>query len=210
MFNFEEANKLLEQDNHSDNMLVLNDNTPKVSLIGRPDFNQILSLEESLQEMDFQPLIKKAENQEVATISDAKQALSMALQARKISQSLEKSRLEAIKPQVEIQRGINKIVGDYKEKLQKMEENLKNKISHWMETGTSEAFPCGLESIQVIDGSIRSSEYWDYEVLQKELVPLKYLKIDEKEIKKDIDAGVRDIEGVYISLKKETKLRLKN
>ena len=147
----------------------------------------------------------------VRTEDEAKQALSMALQSRKLEKALEQSRTEIVKPHFDYQKAINKLVRDFQEKLQKIEEHLKGKIDHWIIEQKENPFTC-LDEIKVEDGSLYTQKSWDFEILDHAKVPEEYLEItvDVAKIEKDIKNGVRDIAGVRVFQKEKTVLRIKN
>lgn len=196
MFDFEKANEMLQANSNENEIIDMNS----------PEF-AVKSLN---IEISVQPLVLKAEKYEVANVEEAMQALSMALQARKLATALIDSKKEITKPQIDYQKAVNKLVEDYTNKLKKIEENLKDKIEKWIDQSADLAYASGLEGIQVEDGSLKRVNKWDFRILDERDVPREYLQVDVAAIEKDIKSGVREIPGVEIYLKQETKLRVKN
>lgn len=207
MFDFEEANKLLDEQNE----VCL---TSKESLAIIDKISDQSKVEKALalitDKIDIEPLVAQAEGYEIASVETATQALSMALQARKLVTALIDSKKEITKPQLDFQRAVNKLVADYTEKLQKIEDNLKSKLEGWIDTNTGEGFTSGLDAIQVPDGSLKRVTTWQFDVEDTASIPFEYICADVEAIEKAVKAGVRNIPGVKIYAKTEVKLRVKN
>jgi len=193
MFDFKEANKLLTE---------------------TPVENSLLTAEQAAQQLrasiDIEPLVKMAEGYEIYTVEGATEALSMALQARKLATAMIESKKEITRPQIDFQKAINKLAGDYIEKLASIEKGLTEKLEQWIEDIGDSAYSSGLDSIQVTDGSLKRVSTWCFDVENIDEVPLEYLCVNHEEINKAIKGGMRNIPGVKIFLKKEVKLRVKN
>lgn len=203
MFDFNEANKLLENDREENN-----ENTFLVT--ENPALTPEQAADQLRASIDIAPLVKKAEGYEISNVEQATQALSMALQARKLATAMIESKKEITRPQLNFQRAINKIAGDYIDKLTAIENNLKDKIESWIDTNTDAAYSSGLDSIQVTDGSLKRVNTWCFEIENTVDIPFEFLCADMEEIDKAIKGGVRSIPGVKIFLKQEIKLRVKN
>lgn len=200
MFDFEEANKMLESEETEicfpvSNLLPMSAQS---------------ALDEIKSKIDIQPLVKQSEGYEIANVEQATQALSMALQARKLVTALIDSKKEITKPQLDFQRAVNKLVADYTEKLQSIENGLKDKIEVWIDESTEQGFTSGLDSIQVPDGSLKRVTTWEFDVEDSSEIPFEYMTPDIEGITKAIKGGVRHIPGVKIYTKQEVKLRVKN
>lgn len=150
-----------------------------------------------------------AETFEVTCEDTAKHALSMALQSRKLEQSLEKSRVELVKPHIDYQRSINKLVRDFKNKLNSMESLLQKKIETWMQDNADNPF-LHCDDLKVEDGSLYKQKIWDFEILDDTQLPREYLCIDLVAIEKAVRAGVRKIPGIKIMQKEKIMMRVKN
>jgi hypothetical protein len=200
MFDFEEANKMLESE---ETEICL----PSGSLLPISAQNAI---DEIKGKIDIQPLVNQAEGYQIANVEQATQALSMALQARKLVTALIDSKKEITKPQLDFQRAVNKLVADYTEKLQAIENGLKDKIETWIDESTEQGFTSGLDSIQVPDGSLKRVTTWEFDVEDSSEIPFEYMTPDIEGINKAIKGGVRHIPGVKIYTKQEVKLRVKN
>ena len=145
----------------------------------------------------------------VRTEDDARGALSMALQARKLETALDKSRAEIVKPHFDYQKAINKLVKDFKDKLVQIEESLHKKIDVWMDDQKENPFTA-VDKLEVEDGSLTTKKSYDFVVEDDRLVPLEYKVVDAGAIEKAIKYGTRKIPGIKIIEKTETALRVKN
>ena len=163
-----------------------------------------------LNEIDIQPLIDLSQNADIKCQDDAKNVLSMSMQARKLRKTLEESRKRVIKPHFDFQKSVNEIVKEYTNKLESIENSLKEKLVSWS-TAQSLFEPSqkGV-TIEVEDGKLTTKSSWEYEITDSDKVPRKYLKIDESKIKDALKSGERHIEGVRIFETKKITMRIKN
>lgn len=165
---------------------------------------------ESLRaQLNLDPLIKQASDYKITCQEEARQALSMSMQARKIKKALEESRASIVRPHIDFQKAINQIVKDYTTKLESIEENLKTSLESWVEAQNAISDHCPELILSVTDGSAKQTVELDFKIEDITKVPRKYLVIDEKLVKKAIKAGIRDIEGIKIYEKKTLKMRSK-
>ena len=163
-----------------------------------------------LQEIDIDPLIERANNHTISDAVDAQQALSMSLQARKIKKSLDKTRLELVRPHVNFQRSINKIVKDYTSKLEEIEKSLKVSIDDWVSSNSGTDLNYSDLVMEVSDGKLTKKSEWVFEVEDESDIPREYLLVDEKKIKSMIKSGIRSIPGIKIFEKTNTSMRVTN
>lgn len=201
MFNFSEANELLKDEAEVASVEI-------IAQVAEPQADQ--AVENLKNSIDIQPLVDKAHGYEIANVEQATQALSMALQARKLASALLESKKEILRPQMTLQQAVNKLVADYREKLEEIENNLKDKIEKWIDTNTDQAYSSGLDAIQVPDGSLKRVNTWHFEIEDTAAIPFEFICADQEAIEKAVKAGVRNIPGVKIFLKQEIKLRVKN
>jgi predicted phage tail protein len=201
MFDFNEANELLKDEGNT---------LPALANRSAGEYTSDQAVKDLKDSIDIQPLIEKAQGYEIANVEQATQALSMALQARKLATALLNSKKEILRPQMDLQQAVNKLVADYRDKLEAIENNLKDKIEHWIDNSTDEAFTSGLDSIQVTDGSLKRVNTWCFEIEDTASIPFEYICADQEAIDKAIKSGVRTIPGVKVFLKQEIKLRVKN
>jgi len=145
----------------------------------------------------------------VRTEEDAKFALSMALQSRKLEKALDDSRHEIIKPHFDYQKAINKLVKDFKDKLNQIETSLKAKIDTWVEDQVDNPFT-KVDELKVEDGSYTRKTAWDFTVMDERIIPREYLQVDVAAIEKAVNTGVRNIPGVKINQTVKTTMRVKN
>lgn len=161
------------------------------------------------RQFDIDMLENSASAIGVRTEDDARGALSMALQARKLQKALDDSRAEIVKPHFDYQKAINKLVKDFTKKLDDIEENLKKKIEAWMVEQSENPFTA-VDKMEVEDGSITTKKSFDFVVVDERLVPDEYKTIDAGAIEKALKYGVRKIPGVEVKERVETALRIKN
>lgn len=199
MFDFDKANELLEQEE-----------TATVEVIGSAIEPANKAVDDLKNSINIQPLVEQAQGYQIVNVEGATQALSMALQARKLATALLESKKEILKPQMTLQQAVNKLVADYREKLEEIENNLKDKIEKWIDTNTEQAFSSGLDAIQVPDGSLKRVSTWHFEIENTHDIPFEFICPDHDAIEKAVKAGVRQIPGVKIFSKQEIKLRVKN
>lgn len=166
---------------------------------------------ESLRaELNIEPLIEVSENHKITSDQDAKQALSMSMQARKLRKTLEESRMKIVRPHLDFQRSINTLVKDYTGKLESIEKKLKCKLEAWLELQATFEPNFSEMMIEVHDGKITTKVEWNFSVEDFDKIPPSYLIVDEKKIKSAIKMGVRDIPGIKISSSTSTSMRIKN
>jgi hypothetical protein len=161
------------------------------------------------KEFDLQFFEEGAKNISIESENSAKQALSMALQSRKIVQSLEKSRVEIIRPHLNYQRAVNKIITDLKLKLESMQDSLQGKIKNWALKQKDNPFLC-VDELKVEDGSFYLKEEWRFFIEDPKIVPDCYKIVNENEIEMAIQNGLRDIPGVKIFKNQTSHMRVKN
>ncbi len=162
-----------------------------------------------LKEVDVEYMEHIAKDTVVNHYEDAHQALSLALQARKVRSTIEDSRAEIVKPYVTYQREIGKIVKDVRERLEAIETNLHEKIDVWLAKENENPFT-QCDSLTVIDGGLSTKTSWEFEIVVADKVPREYTMSDDKKILEAINQGVRNIPGVRIYQVKQTNLRVKN
>lgn len=176
-----------------------------------PEFNYNLdTINEVIKEnnkLDY--MYAESGNLIVESEDDAKHALSIALQSRKILKTIEESRKKIIAPHVDFQKAINTLVKDVKDKLDYIQNNLEEKIGCWM-TGNSDDPFRNVSKITVEDGSIYLTESWEFEVQDINKLPREYLTPDESMIKKSIKDGIRNIPGVLVIRKESFQMKVKN
>jgi len=165
--------------------------------------------------LNLAPLIEQAEGYQIIDEESAKQALSMSLQARKLRKALDESRSQIIRPHLDFQRAVNKIVKDYETKLQDIETSLSGKINNWLvirnETSDeNEVAPIEIKSMEVEDGCLSVKKTWVWELENTDQVPRQFLCLDEKKIDEAVKQGIRKIPGIQIYEKESMTMRVKN
>ncbi len=165
------------------------------------------------KKLDLAPLISRASNYLIEDEASASQALSMSLQARKIRKQLDETRLSIIRPHLDFQKAINKIVKEYEAKLEEIENNLKSKLDDYLQKSAStnnSSFIARSREMFVEDGKLSKVKKWTWELEDEAAVPRKYLALDAKKIDDAVKQGVRNIPGIKIFEKEEISMRIKN
>lgn len=158
--------------------------------------------------VNISPLLVLSESHLVTNEQSGRQAISMALQARKMLKVVEDIRKRLVDPYLKSQRSINELAKFYEEQLQSIEVSLSAKIDTWIEN-ISETTDIHQE-ISVSDGTFKKTKEWDYEIEDKNKIYSEYLMVDEKKVKEAIKMGVRFIPGIKIYQKETSKLRINN
>lgn len=161
-------------------------------------------------QVNINPLLEKGYNHKIVSRDDAKNALQMSLQARKLKNTLEKSRKEIIKPHLDYQRDINKLAKEYLQKLDDIETHLKKSVKDWIETASLFEDEKYLDTMITEDGTMTMKKEWSFEIEDISKIPREYLKVDETAIKKAIKSGVRTLSGVKIFEQDVMKTRVCN
>lgn len=168
------------------------------------------STETLRRDLNLDPLISVSENHKITCEEDARQALSMSMQARRLRKALEGSRRKIVRPHLYFQKAINTVVKDYTSKLQEIEDSLKGKLDSWLELQSTFEPNFSDMMLEVQDGKITTKVELDFCVEDFDKIPSSYLMLDEKKVKLAIRAGLRNIPGIRIFEKKQTTMRIKN
>ena len=199
MFDFEEANEAIKKNE------VMNIQAGGMTVA---QATQLLS-----KKLDLTPLISRASDHEVVNEESASQALSMSLQARKIRKQLDETRLSIVRPHLDFQRAVNKIVKEYEAILEKIENNLTHKLDEYLQKSASTnnaSFLVQSKEMCVEDGKLTKVKKWVWELGDENAVPREYLSLNEKKIDEAIKQGVRNIPGIKVFEKEEITMRVKN
>jgi len=199
MFDFEEANEAIKKNE------IMNLQAGGMT-VGQA--TQLLS-----KKLDLTPLISRASVHIIENEESASQALSMSLQARKIRKQLDETRLSIIRPHLDFQKAINKIVKEYEAKLEEIENNLKNKLDEYLKKSASTNnafFITKSKEMFVEDGKLTKVKKWVWELEDETLVPREYMTLNEKKIDESVKQGIRNIPGIKILEKEEISMRVKN
>jgi transcription termination factor NusB len=159
--------------------------------------------------IDLTDLINKSGDLAIKTLEDARSAVEMTNQSRKVRNRLEETRTGILRPPIDFQRAINKVVKEVEAEFDKIEANLKEKLTVWMDspvTFVGELF----HSIDTEEGSMTRKRRWDFTYIDEESIPHSYMIPDKKKIQDAIKAGIRDIPGVDIFETEEICFRVKN
>jgi len=160
--------------------------------------------------LNIDPLIETAESHNITCEDDAKNALSMSMQARKLKKTLEETRLNIVRPHIDFQRAINQIVKEYTSKLESIETRLKGKLEAWLELQSTFNQNFSEMVMEVDDGKLSQVTSWTFELEDLSKVPQEFLTLDEKKVKEKIKKGIREIPGLKIFEKTNVTMRIKN
>ncbi len=158
---------------------------------------------------DLKILFDQSNSLEVIDEESSKQALSMALQSRKLEQTVNSSRKKILQPYTDYIKDFNTIVKDIQEKLKNMELDLRYKIEKYLVNQNENPFST-VNEIKVEDGSLKFHEEWDFEIIDERLIPDDCKEISEIRIQNLIENGIRHISGVRIFKTTKTTMRIKN
>jgi len=188
---------------------MINFDTIDIDIVQNPHIKncELIASEKIIKStVDLVPFIEASENFQVTSKVTAEICLSMCLQARKMRQSLDRSRTEIIKPHIDFQKAVNKMSKDYETTLFDIEKSLSNKVIFWLENPAC----FDIEKLSVDDGCLSKKMIIDYEVMDETLIEREFLTVDTKKIELAIKNGVSIIEGVRIFERYKIDLRIKN
>ena len=176
--------------------------------------NQIEILDEKTLEQTFRGFaLESIENLVCDLIitnnSSAKQAVSMALQARKMKKAISDKKDELLEPLKSFQKHVTLNSSCLIKKLEELEETLTEKIEAWIEEQNKSPFT-HIEKIDVEDGSMNYKYDFDFEIKDINQVPFQFLKVDEKAVESVLKSGMRNIPGLSIFETKKATFRVKN
>jgi hypothetical protein len=159
-------------------------------------------------------LVDKGEALDVATDSEAKKAVGMAMQSRKMSSQIEKTRKEIVRPHLDFNAAIMLYCKEFRNKLVEMENGLLKKVEIYQGKrkkilADNNIIDASLDKIDVEDGSGKTVSQWVFDVEDISLLPVEYINVNEKAVKDAIALGVREISGIKIYEKQVMKFRVK-
>jgi len=182
--------------------------------IPKEDIFDVALAKSKLDAENMTQLIEISENLIVDTDVTAKKAVSMALQAKKIVNQMEKTRKKIIRPMLDF----NKAVSDYSKDLTKclkdMEESLLFKIEAYQgkrkeSLDSQNIIDNSMEKIVVEDGTVIEHKAWVFDIEDINSIPLEYMEVAERAIKEAIRKGIRTIPGLKIYEKTSIRSRVK-
>lgn len=154
-------------------------------------------------------LIEFAKNTQIRCENTAKQGLSLALQAKKLTNQIEESRKEIVKPHIDYQKAMMKFAKDISSKLEEMQDQLQDKVYSWMKDQKDNPFTM-VDKLEVEDGSLYTQSKVDYEILDPNQLPKEFLTVDVKAVENAIKNGMRNIPGVRVYQTEKSVMRIKN
>ena len=159
--------------------------------------------------VDITRLIESSGKLAIKTLEDARVAVEMANQSRKIINRLQDTKDQILRPHIDFQRAINKLVKESTDVLEKLRENAEKKLSDYL--NSPDCFVGDmLHSIDTDEGSMTRTKKWVYEIVDEKKIPCPLMSADDKKIKAAIKAGIREIEGIKIYEIEEISFRVKN
>ena len=204
-------------------MLIFKKNEAKMSDLDFSKMNEMILAEESRpapttveeavelikKSIDITFLVEQSATLAIQTLEDARSAVEMANQSRKIKNRLEETKSGILRPHIDFQRAINKVVHEVEAELNKIYDNLKKKTQVYV-TSQDSAVKDLFRHIETDEGSMTLKKSWDYNVLDESIIPSKYMMPNCKEIERAIHQGIREIQGIEIFEKEEISFRVKN
>jgi len=160
----------------------------------------------SIREL-IENMLYQAVDVNVFDYTTATQALTMALQARKVRNKTEGARKFLLGNTTEYTKVVNRVVGDLKDEIQNIEDMLIKKIDKWKSVVDQDG-TTALSKISIDEGSLYEKTSHEFKVVDLECIPKKYFIVNEAAIKEDIENGLIDIPGIEITTKKEIKIRV--
>ena len=155
---------------------------------------------------------QQAADFEVITFDECERALAMCLQSRKIYKALEKKRKEITAPALAFQKAVKSIADEFLSELKKIEASLATKVEFFntCREKKSEEIGVDLSLVKKCDHGIQyTQEYFEFKVEDISKIPIEFLEVNSKEVRKALSNGVRQIEGINIFKVEKTRLRLK-
>jgi len=145
----------------------------------------------------------------------AREALSIALSARKMNKDISKLRKEITAPALRFQKKAIQIEKELTDKLTTLESDLLEKIGRYQTNREKTLEDAGIidedfNNLKTELGSSSIKSYYEFKIEDIEKIPLKYLKLDEKKLKEDIKNGIRNVPGINIFEVKKRQYRLRS
>ena len=182
-----------------------------------PDKIRVFDIELAKSRMDsdsVKQLVAKADSLMVESDAEAKKAVSLALQSRKMGNAIEKTRKAIVRPHLDFQKSIKMFSDEFAKCLKDMEVSLLAKVDVYQEQRKKmlqkeNIIDTSFDEISVEDGSGKTVTKWVFNVEDISLIPIEYLNVNEKAVKKAINNGIRDIPGVNIKEETQKQYRIR-
>ena len=175
------------------------DNTRPTFEISDRENDDLLKLEKNVNHIEA-----TAENFAVANRNSAKTALEMACQSRKLGKRLEELRKEIVRPHIDFQKALKKLVDGYTDKLESIEGSLVKKLSDYRKNSDD------FSKLESDEGNLSIDTTFDFKISDPSSIPAEYLTVDKKAIEGAIKRGIRNIAGVEVIESEKISLRTKN
>lgn len=179
-----------------------------MSVLGEVEIMTPNQYEDEVKNVTTDLISAQASALRIVDESSAKNGLSMALQARKIKNSMEESRKKILRPVLDYQSAINEVVKGVQKTIDEIEGRLQEKVEAWIKKENEDPFN-QIDEMSVEDGVIYVKQRKEYEVIDQDLIPREYLSLNEKKLKEAI-LECRRIPGLKICEKQEFQMRVKN
>ena len=142
-----------------------------IELFSEEDLGKVLSTNFSLDHIE-----NMAYEITISNKSSAKQAVSMALQTRKIRKAISEKKDELLKPLKDIQKNVSNHTTSLIERLESIEDTLTDKLEEWIEIQNENPFD-HIEKIDTEDGTMNYKYDFDLIIQPIELCYLLFFHI---------------------------------
>lgn len=163
-----------------------------------------------IDSVDVATVEADANNVTVSSSEDAKKALDIFFNARKLQKDLTEKKSQAIKNQLNFQKQVNKFTKTYTDTLTDIQNKLSDQLDKFIKDKKEEDPNFSESSIFVEAGTVSMSTKPDFIIEDENLVPKSYMKIDTDKIELAIKMGACEIPGVKIFDTSKISMRLKN
>lgn len=166
----------------------------------------------------IEKVLKEITDLKVNDDDSSQKGAEMLSRLKKAKDALEKKRKEITKPLVDEKRDIDNYFKTFTVPVEEAERKMRGKMQVFLsakaeqerkaqEKLAKKAEKSGIElmevpvvpqAVQTEQGSVSTRKVWKYEITDVNVIPGKYFVLDERLIRDDIKAGVREIKGVRI------------
>jgi hypothetical protein len=172
-----------------------------------------ISIEEAVEmitkSVDLAHLIEESHKLAINSLEDAQKAVEMAGQSRKLFNRLETARKGILRPHIDFQAAVNRVVKEAQSELQRIQDNLTQKTGEYLREREKFAQEL-IHRIDTDEGSLHRKKSWSFKISDESKIPREFLAIDQKAVEKAIERGMRKIEGLEIFEIEEISFRVKN
>jgi len=170
---------------------------PRLEISDREN-DDLIKLEKNVNNIEA-----TAKNFSITSRNAAKTALEMACQSRKLGKRLEELRKEIVRPHIDFQKALKKLVDGYTDKLESIEGSLVKKLSDYRKSSDD------FLKLESEDGNLSIDKTFDFKISDASSIPAEYLTVDKKAIEGAIKRGIRNIAGVEVIESEKISIRTK-